>query len=60
MVMLKLQPVAGSANGTASKGSTPTIFAQSNHVHPYEIETLRRSANFTLGTYADGKKLRIS
>ena len=33
---------------TATKLATP------------EIETLRRSANFTLGTYADGKKLRIA
>ena len=56
----KASTVVGSANGTASKGSTPTIFAQSNHVHPYEIETLRKSASFTLGTYADGKKLRIA
>ena len=27
---------------------------------PNEIETLRKSASFTLGTYADGKKLRIA
>ena len=42
------------------KGTTPAVFAQSNHIHPYEIETLRKTANFTLGTYVDGKKLRMA
>ena len=32
----KASTVAGSANGTASKGTTPTVFAQSNHVHPLQ------------------------
>ena len=32
----KASNVAGSANGVASKGSTPTVFAQSNHVHPLQ------------------------
>lgn len=43
----KASAVAGTANGTASKGTTPTVFAQSDHVHPTDNT---REPTFTKNT----------